>query len=538
VSLATWGFLELIYQITRELYTHLPNALGYHQGPPVWWPLPILGIAGVIVALAITRLRGNGGHIPAKGLAAGKPTTPTELPGILLAGLVGISFGIVLGPEAPVLALGPGLAVLTVGLVRRDTPPPAMMLVGAAGAFAAVSFLFGSPLIGAVLMIEVTALGGARQTMVVIPGLLAAGIGSLLAIGMGSWTGLNRSAISLGQLQVPHFGDPTIGQFGWTIALALAVAILAHVIMRGGLLTYRFSAPRPLLLLPLVGLIVAGLAIAFSQAADKSVNEVLFSGESGLSGLVAQAGTWSLSALALLIVFKGLSIWPVAWQLPGRPHFPRGIPRRRGGPHGLAPPRVLDHARGRRGHWRRCGVRTEASPVGGRACHVSHHQGRHRGRAADHRRGRSGVPRHTRDLARRTRGTRVHQQRRGATADPPPRRLGAQRQGTVRARTRRPRHDPKHHVNSEPARDLLAVAGRDEHREDAHALDLSQARRLLTRRARPGGRSRPQGATTNGSIRQREAALTPPSSIGVHVSAVRPKQANACSSGRRRVYAG
>jgi hypothetical protein len=93
VSFATWGFLELIYQITHELYTHLPNALGYTHGPPVWWPLPILAIAGVIVALAISRLPGNGGHIPAMGLAAGKATVPAELPGVLLAGLAGISSG-------------------------------------------------------------------------------------------------------------------------------------------------------------------------------------------------------------------------------------------------------------------------------------------------------------------------------------------------------------------------------------------------------------------------------------------------------------
>ena len=37
VSFATWGFLELIHQITQELYTHLPHAVGYPHGPPVWW---------------------------------------------------------------------------------------------------------------------------------------------------------------------------------------------------------------------------------------------------------------------------------------------------------------------------------------------------------------------------------------------------------------------------------------------------------------------------------------------------------------------
>lgn len=322
VSFATWGFLELIHQITQELYTHLPNALGYHHGPPVWWPLPILAIAGVVVALAITRLPGNGGHIPAMGLVAGKPATPLELPGILLAGIVGIAFGIVLGPEAPLMALGPGLALLMVRLVRRDTPPQALTIIAAAGAFAAISFLFVNPLVAAVLMIEVTAIGGARQTVLVIPGLLAAGIGSLLAIGIGSWTGLNRSAIALGPVQLPHFAHPTVAQFGWTIALAMAVAVIAQLIMRGGLLTHRITAPRALMLLPAIGLIVAGLAIAFSQATNHGANEVLFSGESGLTGLVAQAGTWSVSALALLIAFKGIAYGLSLGSFRGGPTFP------------------------------------------------------------------------------------------------------------------------------------------------------------------------------------------------------------------------
>ena len=322
VSFATWGFLELIDQITKELYTHLPNALGYHHGPPVWWPLPILGIAGVIVALAITRLPGNGGHIPARGLAAGQPPTVAELPGIVLAGLVAVGFGVVLGPEAPLMALGPGLALMAIRLVRRDTPPDTLTLVAATGAFAALSFLFVSPLVAAVLVIEVTAIGGARLPLVLVPGLMASGIGSLLAIGLGSWSGLNRGDIALGSLPVPPFSHPTVAQFGWTIALALLIAVIAQLIMRGGLFTHKVSAPRPLLVLPVIGLIVAGLAIAFSQATGKGVDQVLFSGQSGLPGLVAQAGTWSLSALALLLVFKGLAYGLSLGSFRGGPTFP------------------------------------------------------------------------------------------------------------------------------------------------------------------------------------------------------------------------
>ena len=64
VALAAWLFLEGIYQIQQELFTHLPHALGYQHGAPKWWYLVVLGVAGVIVALAISRLPGDGGTSP------------------------------------------------------------------------------------------------------------------------------------------------------------------------------------------------------------------------------------------------------------------------------------------------------------------------------------------------------------------------------------------------------------------------------------------------------------------------------------------
>ena len=48
VSLATWCFLELVNQIQRGVFVHLPSDLGYHDGPPLWWSLPVLAIAGLI----------------------------------------------------------------------------------------------------------------------------------------------------------------------------------------------------------------------------------------------------------------------------------------------------------------------------------------------------------------------------------------------------------------------------------------------------------------------------------------------------------
>src|SRR5579875_2042201 len=154
VSLAAWCFLELIYQVQCELYHHLPTALGYHNGPPVWWSLPILAIAGLITALAIVRLPGGGGHVPAEGLkVGGAPTQPIELPGIALAGLASIGMGVVIGPEAPLLALGASLAVGVVKLARKQAPSQLLLVVGAAGSFAALSFVFSSPIMAAIVLI-------------------------------------------------------------------------------------------------------------------------------------------------------------------------------------------------------------------------------------------------------------------------------------------------------------------------------------------------------------------------------------------------
>jgi H+/Cl- antiporter ClcA len=323
VSLAAWCFLELTHQIQQEVFTHLPHALGYPSGPPVWWPLPVLAIGGLVTAVAIQRLPGNGGHLPAAGLATGGPPPgPFDLPGIMLAAIATIGLGLVLGPEAPLIALGSGLGAFAIRSARKGAPDQVVTIVAAAGSFAAVSFVFSSPLIAAVILIEATGIGGPRMRVILLPGLLAAGIGSLISIGMGSWTGLSTSAYALSALPLPDFHDPHLGNFGWTIALGILVGAGGQLIMRGGGETFRIVKRRPLLALPLAALLIAGIAIGFGQATGKSVDEVLFSGQDQLPGLVAHAGGYSLGALALLLVAKGLAYAFSLGSFRGGPTFP------------------------------------------------------------------------------------------------------------------------------------------------------------------------------------------------------------------------
>ena len=183
VSLAAWCFLVLTHQIQQEVFTHLPHALGYANGPPVWWPLPVLAIGGLVTALAIQRLPGNGGHLPVAGLATGGPPRPLRPAGDHARRVATIGLGLVLGPEAPLIALGSGLGAFAIRSARKDAPDQVVTIVAAAGSFAAVSFVFSSPLIAAVILIEATGIGGPRMRLVLLPGLLAAGIGSLISIG-------------------------------------------------------------------------------------------------------------------------------------------------------------------------------------------------------------------------------------------------------------------------------------------------------------------------------------------------------------------
>ena len=196
-------------------------------------------------------------------------------------------------------------------------------MLAAAGTFAAVSFLFQSPLLAAVLLIEVIGLGGPKLTLVLLPGLLASGIGSLVSIGMGSWTGLSTSAYALGSVEgLAKFARPDIADFGWTIALALAIGLVCVLMVRVGRRTEGIVAAKRFVLLPAAGLIVAGLAIAFQQATGKPFQEVLFSGQSSIPALVTKAGTWSIGALALLIVFKGIAYSVSLGSFRGGPTFP------------------------------------------------------------------------------------------------------------------------------------------------------------------------------------------------------------------------
>jgi H+/Cl- antiporter ClcA len=319
-SLAAWCFLELVHQVNVGAYDKLPELFGF-DSTPLWWSMPLLVVAGVIVAFAIHRMPGRGGHVPAYGLSTGQ-ILPNQLPGVMLAGLATIGLGAVLGPEAPLIALGGGLGLLAARLVGKDATPEVGQILAASATFAALSLIFGSPLIAAIILIEVTGLGGPRLTTILVPGLLAAGIGSLVSIGMGSFTGLSSSAYALDPLQLPAFAKPDFVDFLWTIPLAAGIALGTTAIFAAARPLAPLMERRGFVMLPAAGLFIGILALVFAEITDKLPDEVLFSGQDQLSGLISDAGSWSLGALALLIVLKGIGYAVSLAGFRGGPTFP------------------------------------------------------------------------------------------------------------------------------------------------------------------------------------------------------------------------
>ena len=260
-ALVAYFFLKWVGDAQQYVFTTLPTDLGF-DAEPTWWPIPILAISGLLVGLTIHYLPGTSGHEPAEGFKASGPVPPIDLPGIIIASFVTLSLGVVLGPEAPLIAIGSGLGVLALHYLKRDAPAQAVMLIAAAGSFAAISTLLGSPLAGAFLLMEVAGVGAAMTGVVLVPGLLAAGIGALIFVGLDNLTGFGTFSLAVPDL--PPFSTPTGAEFLWAIGIGLAAAVVGTTIRRLALLAQPVVAQRRLLMTPVAGLAVGVLAVAFA----------------------------------------------------------------------------------------------------------------------------------------------------------------------------------------------------------------------------------------------------------------------------------
>jgi H+/Cl- antiporter ClcA len=317
VALAAVLFQTAIHDVTHFVWDVVPDWLGESE-PAGWYVVLVPGIAGLLVAVAL-RLPGHGGHSPLEGLGMGS-VRPLDLTSILPAALITLGAGLVLGPEAPLIALGLALGAVAVHLVRVEQTEAQLLVL--AGAFAAIAALFGGPLVAAFLLFEVSAAGGAIPPKQIghalLPGFVAAGAGALVFTGVNDWPGFHESSLSLPPL--PTYDTVRLADLAWCLLVSVVIAAVVVAIRHLAHEVARRGAPRPELTLVVAGLLVGLLAVGFRAAADRPVDLVLFSGQTELPAIIAEG---SASVLLLLVVAKGLAyMLSLGAGFRGGPVFP------------------------------------------------------------------------------------------------------------------------------------------------------------------------------------------------------------------------
>jgi H+/Cl- antiporter ClcA len=298
-ALVAAGLLAAVHELEEVLWTDLPDWLGYSSAP--WFlviGLPVVGAA--IVAVARRRLPGDGGHSPLEGIGLGEAALAT-VPGVALAALATLSFGAVLGPEAPLIALGSAVGVAAGQLARLDAR--SRKVLSTAGSFSAISAIFGGPLPAGVLLVEAGVGLGAVLLPVMLPGLVAAAIGYLIFIGIGDWGGLGEAQLSVPGL--PEYGATKVADMLLAVLVGVACALLVvalHRISRGLAAESDRRFPMPALLVG--GGLAVGLLAQLADLLGANPRDVLFSGQAALPELVAEG---SAGVVIVLVLAKALA---------------------------------------------------------------------------------------------------------------------------------------------------------------------------------------------------------------------------------------
>lgn len=118
--------------------------------------------------------------------------------------------------------------------------------------------------------------------------------------------------------------------------LGIVAAVVTVAIIEIGRRTSQIVSKRPFVSYPLAAVVVALLAIGFSQITDQSAGLVLFSGQEAMNAVVQQAGTLALGTLVLIVIFKGLGVGRVAGWRTWRPDLACDLHRDRCGTARLA----------------------------------------------------------------------------------------------------------------------------------------------------------------------------------------------------------
>jgi len=231
------------------------------------------------------------GEAPSGEQEAGRPgahrTAPMSVPWILRAtvlGIVSLTAGASLGPEAPLLVLATGFGQRIARLLRLSASEG--VAISSAGA---LSGLFGGPLGAAVLGVESRAATG-RGIRLLGPGIVAGltGFAAMLVV-LPDGSGVRYT--------VPDDGATPLVALGWGFVAAVPAALVTAVLLLAVAPSRRLAERVPPVPRATAGGVVLGLAALVQPL-------VLFSGEHEGQELIDGLGTWTVGALLVLVALK------------------------------------------------------------------------------------------------------------------------------------------------------------------------------------------------------------------------------------------
>ncbi|GII98609.1 H+/Cl- antiporter ClcA [Sediminihabitans luteus] len=318
-ALAAFGatvYSSLVHEAEHLVWDSAPESFG-HDDAPWWWVFLVLA-TGAVAVWGAKHLHGHGGHHPLDGLAF--DITPRQLGSTLLAAFATLVCGAVIGPEAPLLAIGTSIGFVAVARARS---PRARILV-LAGAAAALGVVMGNPLVTVLLVLEAALLMPGTKSpqplAQLVPVLLALGTGYLVHVGIADWPGMSTPNLDAGDLGT----YPTVApvDLGLGVVVAVVAGGLVVLATRSAEALRPHADRRPLPVILGGALLLAAIAVTARALTGEDVDTVLFSGQSTMAALTGASGGALVViaiakaagyALSLGTGFRGGSIFPAVY---------------------------------------------------------------------------------------------------------------------------------------------------------------------------------------------------------------------------------
>ncbi len=278
--------MKIASVLQNLLWQRLPGTLGIAQDSPLWI-IGVLTLTGIAVGLVIRFSQGHAGPDPACEPLIGAPVPPSELPGLIVALILGLAGGVSLGPEHPIMTVNIALAVAIGARLLPRVNRMEWTILASAGTIGA---LFGTPVAAALIFSQT--LNGSSEVPLwdrLFAPLMAAAAG----------------ALTTGLFFHPHFSLPIAHYGQMEMTDILSGAIVAAIAIAAGMVAVwclpRLHAMMHQMKNPVLVLGIGGFILGILGVIGGPVS--LFKGLDEMQQMVANQA-FSTSDYFLLAVIK------------------------------------------------------------------------------------------------------------------------------------------------------------------------------------------------------------------------------------------